>query len=128
VKITANGRNGHHWVRDTTRLAIYLRDGLACVWCSAGVEQGAALTLDHITPRSAGGTNTPTNLITACLRCNSARQDMPIEAFAAVLYEHKAGQILIEIEGARWRELPRARARELIKARGTVARALAGGL
>lgn len=60
-----------NWIRKTTRLAVYLRDGLCCVYCGAiGTEHG--LTIDHINGRSAG--NNPENLATSCLTCNRLRQ------------------------------------------------------
>jgi len=77
--------HGSKWIRPEKRLAIYLRDGMACAYCGRGIEEGdtsPALTLDHITPRSRGGSNEATNLITACVRCNSKRQDTPLAQFA----------------------------------------------
>lgn len=76
-----NGGQGHNWIRPEKRLAIYRRDGLACVYCR---RSGLALTLDHLTPRSQGGTNDATNLVTACVRCNSRRNKTP-EKWAAEL-------------------------------------------
>lgn len=73
---------GSNWIRRDKRLAIYLRDGMSCVWCGAGVEDGVSLTLDHLEPRSHGGTNESTNLVTACLSCNSKRQDRSMVEFA----------------------------------------------
>lgn len=29
---------GMNWIRQEKRYAIYLRDGLACVWCKATIE------------------------------------------------------------------------------------------
>jgi len=77
--------HGRKWIRDDKRLAIYLRDGLACVWCSVGVEQGVSLTLDHVVSRSAGGTHHENNLLTACMSCNARRGDRELIDFAAVM-------------------------------------------
>jgi hypothetical protein len=33
------------------------------------------LTLDHITPKSRGGSNLPSNLVTACKPCNQRKAD-----------------------------------------------------
>ncbi len=41
---------GMNFVRQDLRLAIYLRDGLACVWCGQGIEDGIKFTLDHVVP------------------------------------------------------------------------------
>lgn len=44
------------------------------MYCGAhGEEHGVGLTLDHLVPVELGGTNEPTNLVTACLSCNSAK-------------------------------------------------------
>ena len=69
------------WIRRSTRLAIYHRDGFACRYC--GDE--SALTLDHVVPVSAGGSNQPRNLATACVRCNSSKQDITTRKWYARL-------------------------------------------
>jgi len=74
--------SGMNWIRQEKRLAIYLRDGLACVYCGAALETGAQFSLDHLTPHSQGGNNQPTNLVTCCSRCNSSRRNRPIAEFA----------------------------------------------
>lgn len=66
---------GMNWIRQEKRLAIYLRDGMACAYCGATIEGGATLSLDHLTPHVAGGSNHESNLITCCTLCNSQRQD-----------------------------------------------------
>lgn len=59
------------------------RGGHRCVYCGDSAEEsGAHLHLDHLTPRSVGGLDTPTNLVTACRRCNCARQAMTLAQFA----------------------------------------------
>jgi len=68
------------WAYTTTRWAIYLRDGLACVYCRATIQalvkdpDGANfLTLDHVRPRTKAGSNQPSNLVTACYACNTLK-------------------------------------------------------
>ena len=73
---------GGKWIRRYKSLAIMVRDGMQCVYCQAGVEQGASLTLDHITPWSLRGNNTEQNLVTCCLSCNSRRRDTHLNQFA----------------------------------------------
>lgn len=67
------------WIRVEKRLAIYLRDGFGCAYCGRDLRNAAPadVTLDHLLPRSAGGNNDATNLVTACRSCNSSRQDKP---------------------------------------------------
>jgi 5-methylcytosine-specific restriction endonuclease McrA len=50
-----------------TRRNILNRDLHSCQYCGC---KGDDLTLDHIIPRSRGGTNSWENLVTACMRCN----------------------------------------------------------
>ncbi len=53
------------------RSAIFARDGMKCLKC--GSEE--SLSLDHIRPLVAGGTNDDENLQTLCKRCNSSKGD-----------------------------------------------------
>lgn len=75
---------GGKWIRPAKRLAIYLRDGMACAYCGATVEGGASLSLDHLLPQSRGGSNGEGNLITCCGRCNSKRGNMDLSAWLDV--------------------------------------------
>lgn len=72
------------WIRPGKRLALYLRDGFACCYCGRLLKDAAPadVTLDHLLPKQAGGTNEPRNLVTACRSCNSSRQDRPWIDFA----------------------------------------------
>lgn len=63
------------------RLAIYRRDDFACVYCGSGLR----LTLDHLTPRSRGGADTPKNFLTACWPCNRRRGSQILEDFCGKL-------------------------------------------
>jgi HNH endonuclease len=77
--------NGAKWIRPEKRLAVYHRDGFACAYCGTALEDGARLSLDHVLPRELGGTHEATNLVTCCVSCNSARQDLPLRSWLAVL-------------------------------------------
>jgi len=122
---------GMNWCRPATRLAIYLRDGMACVYCGKGAEDGVVLTLDHCKPYSKGGSNDPKNLVCACATCNSARgnrrQSEFIEATANYLGTN-ANEMKKFIRNTRNRVLPRKTANDLIKSRGTVAQIVKGKL
>lgn len=53
-----------------TRRAVFARDGGRCQYCSA-----PATSLDHVVPRSRGGTHTWDNVVSACGRCNHVKAD-----------------------------------------------------
>jgi 5-methylcytosine-specific restriction endonuclease McrA len=57
-----------HHVRNlrANRARIYKRDNYECVYCGSKKE----LTLDHVIPKSKGGGNEWTNLVTSCFKCN----------------------------------------------------------
>ena len=75
---SANKGQGMNWINRDRRLAIYLRDGLACSYCQRGVEDGVKLTLDHIVCRCKGGDNRNSNLVTSCHSCNSRRRNCTV--------------------------------------------------
>jgi 5-methylcytosine-specific restriction endonuclease McrA len=52
-----------------SRRTILARDGYTCQYC--GAQPGKALlTIDHVVPRSRGGTTCWENVVTACAPCN----------------------------------------------------------
>jgi 5-methylcytosine-specific restriction endonuclease McrA len=55
-----------------TRRNVYRRDGFRCQYCH--VRPGPDhLTIDHVQPRSRGGTTSWENCVTACFRCNARK-------------------------------------------------------
>jgi len=119
----ANGKwGGMNWIRQDKRFAIYLRDGLACACCGRSVEEGTRLTLDHIIPRSCGGDNKETNLITACDKCNSTRGARNIHEFTLAVAQYtgkSASGIMVFIEEKRNLSLDsfKVQAKEIIASR-----------
>lgn len=94
-KSAKNGRTGRRaassrrsykgvCIRSDLRLAIYLRDRFACLYCLRDLHDAAPsdITLDHVECCCDGGSNEPANLITACRGCNCSRQDKPLNRFA----------------------------------------------
>jgi 5-methylcytosine-specific restriction endonuclease McrA len=71
------------WITPKKRLAIYLRDRFTCIYCLRDLHDADCrdITLDHLIPRSDKGGNEAKNLVTACLNCNSSRQDKPLSRF-----------------------------------------------
>lgn len=112
-----------NWIRPAKRLGIYLRDGLACVWCAEGIEDGAVLTLDHLHPYADGGANGTTNLVTACRRCNSSRGRRSVGAFAravATYLDHRvdALEIAAHVRATVCQPVDLPAAKDLIARRG----------
>lgn len=67
-----------------TAKRIKARDDHRCVYCGCTAEEsGTHHHLDHLTPKSEGGEDVATNLVVACRRCNSARQNMSLAQWAA---------------------------------------------
>jgi len=58
-----------------SRHRIYARDNHQCVYCGSKKN----LTIDHIIPRSKGGLNTWTNMVTSCFNCNVKKGDKTLE-------------------------------------------------
>ena len=123
---------GMNWIRQEKRLAIYLRDGCACAYCGASVEQGTQLSLDHIVPHAKGGGNGEGNLVTCCSRCNSSRGKRSLPAFARAVARYvnhgiKAEDIIAHVRKCSRRSLKSAKveAKRLITRRGSAAKVLA---
>lgn len=122
--------NGMNWIRQEKRLAIYLRDGLACAYCGEGIEQGARLTLDHIIPVERGGSNEKENLITCCARCNGMKGERNVREFieaTAAYINHGVTALSIHQHVLRCTRnlLPLDYAKLLVERRGSAAKALA---
>ncbi len=67
---------GSNWCWSGTRKVIYVCGGHKCTWCGIGTDiEGVVLSLDHIIPNAFGGSNHRSNLVTACVKCNSRRGD-----------------------------------------------------
>ena len=63
-----------------TRKNIIWRDDKQCQYCSKYFEEDL-LTVDHVLPRSRGGQNSWSNLVTACKKCNQKKgNNTPKEA------------------------------------------------
>lgn len=72
-----------NWICQSSRLAVYLRDGFTCLYCSADLSGADPrdITLDHVVSKKDGGTNQPSNIVTCCLSCNSRKKDTPLAIF-----------------------------------------------
>jgi 5-methylcytosine-specific restriction endonuclease McrA len=63
---------GYGWRWQKLSAAILRCDRHTCRYCG-----GHATTVDHITPKSKGGTDAWNNLVACCRKCNGSKQDNP---------------------------------------------------
>lgn len=64
-----NSRRRPSGVSQGKRKRIYERDGYACLECGDRIH----LTIDHVIPRSRGGSSREDNLQTLCYACNQRK-------------------------------------------------------
>ena len=57
--------------RKITRRAVFARDGWTCQYCGARSN----LTVDHVIPKSKGGTSSWDNIVASCAPCNRRKGD-----------------------------------------------------
>jgi 5-methylcytosine-specific restriction endonuclease McrA len=67
----------HHFVRvpyrsrvPLSRRAVFARDGHRCQYCNRAAEN-----IDHVVPRSRGGTHSWENVVASCRSCNARKED-----------------------------------------------------
>lgn len=85
------------------RFEILKRDNHTCRYCGASAPD-VKLHVDHVTPQALGGTDDPTNLVTACIDCNLGKastspdaatvQDVARDALRWSLYVRQAGSFI----------------------------------
>ena len=112
------------WIRKEKRHAIYARDGHTCAYCGCDVIAGShvsverAATLDHLVAHHRGGNNGARNLVTACVSCNSSKQDMTMRAWYKELDARgiDTNEVRAEIRRRRNRQINVAAARSRLAA------------
>src|SRR5215472_16572295 len=79
-----------HQTRALSRKNILLRDRDTCQYCGVVMASGE-LTLDHVVPRSRGGSSTWENLVACCHPCNRRKgNQLPVEASMKLTREPRA--------------------------------------
>jgi len=58
-----------------TRLNVMHRDNYTCQYCGSNKN----LTIDHVKPKSKGGTHTWDNVVAACVRCNTLKDNKELK-------------------------------------------------
>lgn len=99
------------------RFEVFRRDNHTCRYCGATAPD-VKLTVDHVTPTALGGTDDPSNLVTACQDCNSGKSSSSPDA------THVAD---VEQDALRWAQA-KMQAAELQRARSEEADTLASHL
>lgn len=66
--------------RPETRIAIHAKFGGRCAYCGVEITL-TGMQIDHIQPRSLGGSNQHDNLNPACRACNNFKNVWSLEAF-----------------------------------------------
>lgn len=69
IRLTVGNAERLWKVPTVSRREVLRRDGHRCQYCDSTKQ----LTLDHVFPRSQGGTHTWDNIVTACERCNQIK-------------------------------------------------------
>lgn len=59
-----------HYRVAVNRRTVFARDGARCQYCGSAAEN-----LDHVVPRSRGGGHTWENVVAACRKCNTRKED-----------------------------------------------------
>lgn len=54
------------------RYEIFRRDDFTCRYCGQAAPE-VRITIDHVLPTTLGGSDDPTNLVTACVDCNAGK-------------------------------------------------------
>lgn len=63
-----------------SKKGVLKRDNYLCAYCP-----NKATTIDHVVPRALGGPSTWLNCVAACVPCNRAKRDTPLEEAGMVL-------------------------------------------
>jgi len=60
------------------RFEVFKRDNFTCRYCGKSSPE-VILEIDHVDPKSNGGTNDPLNLVTSCWECNRGKGSIPLD-------------------------------------------------
>jgi 5-methylcytosine-specific restriction endonuclease McrA len=68
-----------------SRINVYTRDNWTCQYCGKKKSNPRELTFDHVLPKCQGGKTNWKNIVTACKKCNSKKDDKTPEQARMVL-------------------------------------------
>lgn len=78
-------------VTKRARFDVFKRDDFTCQYCNRKPPQ-VTLEIDHVIPVSAGGSDSDTNLITACFDCNRGKSSNGLDAIPETIQHRIAVQ------------------------------------
>ncbi|HEA21469.1 MAG TPA: HNH endonuclease [Pricia antarctica] len=64
------------------RFEIFKRDNFTCRYCGKN-PPNIILEIDHLIPKSKGGSDDINNLLTSCFDCNRGKKDIPLDVLPA---------------------------------------------
>jgi 5-methylcytosine-specific restriction endonuclease McrA len=70
VRLSRYVRVPHDRTVAVNRRTVFARDSHRCQYCGSAAE-----SIDHVLPRSRGGTHAWDNVVAACRRCNTRKED-----------------------------------------------------
>jgi 5-methylcytosine-specific restriction endonuclease McrA len=70
VRLARYVRIPHDRTVAVNRRTVFARDGHRCQYCGSAAE-----SIDHVVPRSRGGLHAWDNVVAACRRCNTRKED-----------------------------------------------------
>jgi ATP-dependent DNA helicase RecQ len=94
-EIIVTGAVGEHW--HNIRESILRRDNFKCVECGAPCDPDDA-DIHHLLPRSAGGSDEPSNLITLCDGCHAAHHPKLSAGLARRAIERWAARLALWLD------------------------------
>lgn len=89
----------HSKVSKSLRFEILRRDQFRCHYCGKESAQ-TELHVDHVVPQSLGGSNDPSNLVTACAECNSGKAGRILDEPVLAAVDEKAQRYATAVEQA----------------------------
>jgi len=108
---------------ETTKEELYakyiksVQNGFKCYYCGEKMglkfENEKSFSIDHVIPRSKGGSDTPQNLIFCCAECNFLKKNSDVDWFLANLDRLKQRKLKRELFKAR--KHPDDRVRDSLK-------------
>ncbi|QDU15831.1 HNH endonuclease [Gimesia maris] len=57
------------------KFVIFARDNCLCFYCNRFIDDSTEVQLDHLIPRSQGGTDASSNIVTSCKICNMKKSN-----------------------------------------------------